>query len=379
MKNIILGLAVLICVLVGTVSSEAVIKQVGAKGECDTTLPGCDPPPVVSTLCLNPSTCARITAVDPSNSNLVYGTDGTNCRKSTDGGTTWADCAANPSTVVLPHYAVAQDGEVLAAGNGPGGAAFIIQRSTDGGVSWSNVFSTATVDGAGATIFTQKIACASSTLICIGGYLSAGNQFIGLSSADGGATWSSTSVGTSIGTFVGTVISSDGTSGVAPIRSGDGTVNYKGGVWDGSAWALSATWPNTAGALCGNPLFYNGSQAVFCKETTAATYTIRDADGLVQTTITLPNGFTSTPGTYVGYAVNLTPGNTKPLVIVGRDSRVGTSVWITIDGSTFVQTNQLSDTGFSINVPGSAYIAHSCAYFSSFQGANTTGILLKVC
>lgn len=379
MKKYIVGVLVVLASLIGIVSSEAVVKQVGMTGQCNTDLVGCRPIPVASTLCLNPSTCARTTASDPSDSNIFYGTDSTNCRKSVNGGVTWANCTANPSTVALPHYAVAVDGEVLAAGNGPGGTAFIIKRSTDGGVNWSEVYTTATVDGDGGSSFIQRIACARTTLICIAAYRSSGNQLIGLDSVDGGITWNETVMGVSFGTVVGVSINGVGDIGGVGIRFGDGVSNYKGGIWNGSTWALSSVWPNTAGALCNNTLIYNADLGVFCKETTAATHTIRDYNGQILSTITLPNGFTGVPGSYTGYMVSLSEGSDSPAAILGADNRVGSSVWISIDGVAFFQTTMLSDVGSQIAIPGSAYLANGCGYFSSNQAANPTGILLKVC
>lgn len=379
MKKYTVGALIGVVILLTIASSEAVVSQVGAVGECDTELVGCRPVPVAAIMCANPSTCSRITASDPSNANLLYGTDSANCRKSTDAGATWANCTANPSTVTLLHYAVAVDGEVLAAGNGPGGTTFIIQRSSNGGTSWTNVYSSATVDGDGAAVFKQRIACATTTLICIAGYRSAGNQLIGLHSIDGGASWIETSMGTSLGTVVGVGINSAGTIGGVGIRSGDGALNYKGAIWNGSSWALSSVWPNTAGALCSSVFIRNADFAVFCKQTTAAEYTIRDYNGQIQSTFTIPNGFTGVPGSYIGHMLSMTEGSTAPALIFGLDTRVGTSVWVSIDGSTFFQTLLLSDIGSAINTPGSAYLAHGCGYFSANQGVNPTGTVVRAC
>lgn len=380
MKKITLGLFILVVSLAYVVSSEAV-KRVGGASQCDTTISGCFPPPVLTTLCLNPSTCSRITALDPSNANLMYGTDATNCRKSTNGGPTWSNCAANPSTAVLVHYAVNQDGEVLAAGNGPGGTTFIIQKSNNGGVSWSNVFSSATVDADNATVFAQRIACAKTSLICIAVYRSPASQLMGLSSVDGGGTWSSIALGNDVASpIIGVELSDDGSMGLAGVKFSDGVSNFKAALWNGTVWSLSGIWPNTAGAQCYGVLFYNADVAEFCKETAAATYTIRNYQGTILKTFTLPNGFTGLPTSYSGIMIGLNPGSDKPLAILGADNRVGSSIWISIDGTSFIQTNLLNDVGQGVNgQQSSAYLANGCGYFSMNEAKNPTGIVMKVC
>ena len=382
MKKIILGLAILICVLVGTISSEAITK-VGAKGECDTTLSGCLYYPVTPTiLCQAPEFCTRVMAPDWSdtNSNRFYGSDGANCRKSIDGGDTWANCGSNPSATAYFQYAVTDLGTVLAGANDGGGTVFRIRRSTDGAVTWNTVYDGTPIDTLNATITNGRFRCGQFSGVCAFYGRDASNSMWSLVSVNDGVTWTlTTGIGTNIFNYINTAWSSEGDIGIGAVSAGDGFSTIRTMEWNGADYSRNATnFPTTAGGQCNWAFILDGLRRSICHETTlGTTYTMRSEDGTVQKTFSLPDVPSDNGGTQVGLAYSVA---TNWIGLLRTDTLGRTGIWISIDSATsFIKILATDPVGQGIGSQGSVFKGvNNCMYFSyvTTGAASTVG---KIC
>lgn len=386
MKRWLLGFSLLAVVLGGVVVSDAasIRKIIGA----NVNGPQSEIPLTPAILCQSPSLCARLVAPDWSdtNSERFYGTDGTDCRKSTNGAVTWADCGANPSaTAVYLHYAVTRNGTVLAAGNDGGGTVFRIARSTDGADSWSFAYNSAPIDLRAATVTNGRLRCSQDTDLCvyIGGS-SVGNQLWGLVSTNDGQSWTLTNPISATGNVAGYITSAmlnDGSLYYVSPSSGDGFNSNRSVVYDTANWTQNATlWPTTSGGQCNWTFFLAGIPRTICHETTLGTsYTMRDAQGATITTFNIPDVPSDAGGPQVGLAWSAT---SQSIHLVRADSAGQTGLWVSADaGVSFIKLFATDPAGQGISTQGSVFQGvDGCIYFAYLTTlGGTTSTIFKVC
>ena len=376
MKHVILLVCALLISGGLSISSQAevVSKMVGASADCN----GCITQPLTpAILCQAPSFCARIIAPDWSNTDIYYGTDGTNCRKSTDGAVTWANCTANPSTPVYSHYAVTLNGTVLAIGNDNGGTETRVRRSTNGAVSWSTVYSAAP---ANANTYSPngQFRCAATADLCTFVYRDPSNNMVSLRSTDDGLTWVvNSAIGTTLNVTMAMVMANDGLLGIAVPPNADGASNLRSLLWDGVQWTRSAVvWPTSSGGQCNWAFIIGDSRKGICHVgTTGAAYTIRDINGNIEKTFTLPDVPSDNGGSAIGLAISLT---STGIWLFRTDTAGSTGIWVSLDsGTSFVKLTTIDPPGSGIGNQGSIHHVGGCLVASYNTTAGST--VVSVC
>lgn len=375
MKKLLIGLLLAILCEVGITGSEAQVRQiVGGQAECDTALSGCNPIPLtVTTLC----TVSCPVEVSPSflNSNQFWGSTRTvgTCRRSVNGGTTWAACATQPFTTGnREFYAETANGSIIAVGTPTGPNTCTIRQSINNGTSWS-------------TVFTQVGACTSGLfegqrLICLnngqctflGSDASTAQVF---RTSNNGTSWvaGESAVAANCG-IVGAVW--DGTIGIMPSQApgcGGGGI-ARTFVASGDVWTQSATWNGTQGD-CWGKLILNGVVYATCQSSGATPdgrYTLRTSTGTNFLSMTIPNALiTSIDAGGVGIAPFANTVYMMAQVISG--GTMGT--WVSRDsGASFTQITSFTGGGAGIR-GGDAFFANGCVYFA----VGLTPMFGKIC
>lgn len=372
MKRLLYGMLLTLVVIgMPIVGSSAVQKILGGAADC----PACVVFPLTPViLCQAPEFCTRTMAPDWSDSETFYGTDMTDCRKSVDGGDTWNDCGSNPSaTATYPHYAVASDGSVLAAGNDSGGTVLRIKKSIDGGVTWSQVYESATEDGGGAFTGHTRLKCAQSTTekLCTFVYKDIGNNAISVVSRDNGDSWvADTIIGIIVYNPNGLALTNDGLLGIVQPDISDGFSNYRALIWDNASWERTTIWSATTGS-CYEQFVLNSARVGTCRVgATGITYQLRSEAGVVTKTFTLSDGFTGAITSGLAYSVT-----SNWIAMLKPDSAGNTGIWISIDaGTSFIKV--FSATG-PIGNQSDVFSANGCMYFSYLNGGGST--VGKIC
>jgi hypothetical protein len=286
-------------------SEGQVTRIVGGQAECDTALSGCIPIPLVLSLLCNGAAgnlnCPQYFAPDRSDTTgqTFYGINNNGsparCVKSTNGGSVWSACASNPfaTSIAGVYFGVASNGTLIASTNTATNTCEI-KISTNGGVSWSTVFTQATLfvcGGGGISETSSLIKCDAATNYCV--ILSFDQSVffnvIPINSTNNGASWAAGTTialggsngGTSAGVWGFATNDSQGiVSGVtmrstahATIRSGN---NYVIGPVMSNFGADTAT--NGCAAIINNGI----TQLLCSPESVAPTvFTLRDTTGLI--------------------------------------------------------------------------------------------------
>jgi hypothetical protein len=379
MKKILLTL-LLVLIGISQSNSATVNRIVGLNADCGTA---CQPIPLsVTILCQSPSFCSRVVAPDWTNEQRFYGTDGTNCRVSNDGGFTWSNCVSNPSTTAIYQaYAVARDGSIIAMGDDQ--LVLRVKRSTDGAVTWSTVFETSNRDNAVSPISPNvKLRCSRYSDICVYPYADTNSIPRVLMSTNNGVTWTEISLGGinaisyERGPFV---LTSSPTSEIGmwfPIAS-DGFNNYKPLLFTNGIWSLGSIIPTTTGGLCNWDYVINGNRRAICHVgSSGITYEVRNEAGTVINTFTLPDVPSDNGANTIGLSISVRPTGIWLL----RGTASGrTGLWVSNDsGVSFVKIFETDTAGFGIGNQGSIYEGvNGCIYASWVVPGSST--VIRVC
>jgi hypothetical protein len=227
------------------------------------------------------------------------------CLKSVDGGVTWSFCAADPFTTSFggttpSAFAMGSDGSLLAAVNVNNTTqSCVIKRSTDGGVSWTTVYTES--DGINAcsawniTAMPSPMKC--SPIPGVGNCILIGYDTTTLSKAtawystDFGASWNPLAAGISYSLssgsppISGAALSDDGQIGISGVTVAASTRSF---IYarDGATFLQSAVWGTAIGASKCEPFIYNGDPAVFCgSNNSTQTQQVMRISGTVPTTV----------------------------------------------------------------------------------------------
>jgi hypothetical protein len=371
----------LLLVLIGISQSNSatVNRIVGLNADCGNA---CQPIPLsVTVLCQAPSSCSRVVAPDWTNEQRFYGTDGTNCRVSNDGGFTWSNCVSNPGiTSAYLNYAVARNGAIIAADNDSGGSVLRVRRSTDGAVTWSTVFETGNVDSVATKISPNvKLRCSRYSDTCVYPFKDVSNNGRALVSTDNGATWTQVLIGTIVygnGPFV---LTSSPTSeiGMWFPNNSDGVSNFKPLLFTNGTWSLGSIIPTTTGGQCNWDYVINGNRRAICHVgSSGTTYEVRNEAGTVINTFTLPDVPSDNGQNLVGLAISVRPTGIWLL----RGTAAGrTGLWVSNDsGASFVKIFETDTAGQGIGNQGSIYEGvNGCIYASWTAGSSST--IIRVC
>jgi len=368
MAHWFLGALVVILSLLGIVSSEAVVKVAGITSQCDTTNSGCFTIPLQGTILCGPgATCPTQAAPSFTNSNRFWGGGGSSCRTSSDGGTTWANCATQPlSSGGQEQYAGSSDGGVIAIGDLAGTCT--IKKSTDNASNWSTVYSSVTAGCGGALTGGSKLKCLSDgrcDFVFVNGSTFLPNV---LHSDNDGNTWGLTVNG---GTVTSSYLSMawDGTAGIVTANTFR-SEKYTSGVWSEGAAAFAG-----CGTISGS-VVYNGVGYGLCKDPgTNEIFRIMTADGALFKNITL-TGIIQSGIPALAYSVGtdilyvMAPMNTAPsatvAVFVSRDNGVSF-------GKIFESPQSIN----SMTNRGDVFFANGCIYWSVLGGGSP--MFMKIC
>jgi hypothetical protein len=380
MKKILLTL-LLVLISISQSNSATVNRIVGLNADCGNA---CQPIPLsVTVLCQAPSFCSRVVAPDWTNEQRFYGTDGTNCRVSNDGGFTWSNCVSNPSaTAIYLNYAVAKDGSIIAIANDQ--SMLRVKRSIDGTVTWSTVFETSITDGAPGGLITPnvKLRCSRYSSMCVYPYRDSLGNTKALTSTDNGATWTETLIGGVNSIAYGNgpfVLTSSPTSEIGmwfPLAS-DGVNNYKAVLFTNGIWSLGSIVPTNSGGLCNWDYVINGNRRAICHAgVSGTTYEVRNEAGTVINTFTLPDVPSDNGQNAVGLSISVRPTGIWLL----RGTAAGrTGLWVSNDsGASFVKIFETDTAGLGIGNQGSIYEGvNGCIYASWIVPGSST--IIRVC
>jgi len=378
-KRLLIGATLFALIALGVKADAAnPAKIVGLVGACDTTVAGCIPIPLnPSFLCdgtgaiLDCPQYASPNFADTTGSQFYGLTNRVNpprCVKSINGGTGWGLCdagTASPFTGALDNlganFAVASDGSLIAAGD-QGTDNCIIRRSTNGGVSWTTVFTDSTTVnvscglGFGAPT-PNTLRCASANPYCVMiSFISGSFDLLAYWSTNNGASWST---GTpfnivSADAQIGVAVASNGSSGSLTRYAGN--YNTAGRVFaktSGADWTTDGLIPTPPGEADGNAfrcvsgaMIFSG-QSVLCGPGSALTTTYHfythGAGSTANAANVIPqNGLTNAQAPNfmaVGYSGTAA-------YIVGRNAATTQVViWVTQDTfSTMFQVGTLTPT-----------------------------------
>lgn len=383
-KKVVLSVVMAVGLLAAVQSDGASVNKIfGAAANG----PAPSVPLTPAILCQAPSLCARVIAPDWSDadSNRFYGWDGANCRVSTDGAQTWANCGSNASpTTNMAQLAVTRNGTVLFGANDNGGSVFRIRRSTDGANSFSTVYDSTPVDLLNAAIGpNMRFRCARDIDLCIFlGASSVGNQKWALVSTNDGLTWVLTnpiSLNANISGWFSVVMANDGSLYYAAPSGVDGFSAFRSITFDTANWVESAIWtPTAAGGVCNWSFLLAGNRRTICHDTTlGTTYTMRSEIGTIVSTFSIPdvpsdNGVSST-----GLALSVTDSS---IHLVRSDTTGRTGLWVSADsGNSFIKLFATDPAGQGIGNQGSVFQGvDGCVYFSYITTAFSSTVF-KVC
>lgn len=357
-----------ICVLLGllvTSRSYAVPQLFGATGECNLAFSGCTVIPLSPTILCSVS-CVNLSSPSFIDSDRFWGTTGTGCRTSLNGGMTWAACTTQPlSSGGQEQYAGASDGSVIAIGQVA--TTCTVKRSTDNGSNWTTVYtaaSTAIICG-GAISGGSRLKCLSDARCTFSTGHGVTGVPIALESTDNGQTW---------------VSSVYGAAGINPISM----------AWDGSAGIstsntlrsgkYAAGWSQGALAFAGcgtisGSVVYNNAAYGLCKDPTVGSTAVRlmTPDGVLFKTLTLPGAQT---GAGVGILAFGWATNVIYVVTAVNTSPQALGVWVSKDnGASFTLIYQTPTTTNSMQANSDIFAANGCIYFSG----GISAVFVRIC
>lgn len=307
------------------------------------------------------------------------------CLKSTNAAVSWSYCGSDPFTTSYnsqpASFGVASNGALLAAVNVNNTTqACVIKRSTDGGDTWTTVFTQNGTYFCGAwntTALPSTLKCAKSAANCVLYGWDTATTVSGTVwySTDYGLTWSHSGIlvnqAGSSPVGIGPAVSDDGNSIIAGVTTGQTSTTF---IYsrDGTTFAASAAWGTKIGASrCLTGFIYgSGSDpAIGCgANNSTGTWEVMRLNANVPTTIT-----------------QLTPGNGAPtsaqspdLLIMRWDENtyyLVTRIHSTGQPSAFVTTDSFSSlhylgsvnttTVFGSTPRGDIYKWRNSVYWSS--------------
>lgn len=357
---------VLLFMMLSVPNSDSAFKIIGVSVECDTSFAGCIPIPLSPTLLCSVS-CSNLTSPSFTDSNRFWGTIGTGCRTSLNGGMTWVACTTQPlSSGAQEQYAGAEDGSVIAIGQVA--TTCTVKRSTDNGANWTTVYtapSTAIICG-GAISGGSRLKCLSDGRCTFATSNGSTNFPVVLESEDNGQTW---------------VSSSFGSAGTNPI-----SFAWNGGVGIGTANTLrslkytAGSWGQGAAGFAGcgtisGSVVYNSAAYGLCKDPTVASTAVRlmTPDGVLFKTLTLPGAQT---GVGVGILAFGWATNVIYVVTAVNTSPQALGVWVSKDnGASFTLIYQTPTTTNSMQANSDIFAANGCIYFSG----GVSAVFVKIC
>lgn len=366
MKKLLIGLLLGIASLIGIVKSEAIVRIVGTTGQCDTTISGCNPIPLIpTTLCV--ASCVQNIAPDWKVPTRLWGVNTNACRVSVNGGVTWGACGTSNPT--------GSGGQTFIAGTGDGAAVVIgdngvnnclIKRSTDGGTVWTTVFTSAVIGSSSCTgqQGNSKLQCLSDGRCAYFGTRVTDSKPIVIHSDDNGLTWSISAGATAVpgGTVAMTWVGTDilGPAAAAGQRS---------------AFVQTAGWLVTASTGTWAEFCQSGINGVTGVCFVASTNTIhfRDNQGTLLSTSTLPGALTTNnTGLAFQYQSSVYVLDNKKVV----SGTVPFGIWVVpSSGGTGILLYTSPITANSSSFVGDMFFANGCIYFV----AGTTSTVGKIC
>jgi len=375
MKKLLIGLLLVVLCGIG-ISTDAAgpSRIVGLSSECDTNNIGCIVIPLtMSTLCTG-ATCPFRSSFSYTDSTRFWGSVGSGtgaCITSTNGGTTWNACTAQPFvTGANELYAGASDGSVIALGTTTGPTTCTFRRSTDNAVNWSTTFTLA-VDCNPGNNEGQYLYCLNNGICEAALNNSNLNTFRIFRSSDNGQNWTTGETGSaSCGTGAGSVW--NGSSGIIPSMDpgcgGGNLATAFNAVTD--TWTVSTAWTGTQGSCWGQVIISNVGYAS-CGS--AITYGFYTSTGATFRTFVLPGATLAVNNGGVAFALD----STVIYVFATATVPAGIGAYVSRDaGVTFGRLGTETSGGGAGIRGGNAFFANGCVYWS---GGTTTRRFAKIC
>lgn len=379
MKKAILSLLLVLMCVGASINVEAITRKiVGASSECDLAFSGCITIPTTGVVvCATTSTCPIRIAGDYVVATRMWGTRaGSSCRISNDNGVTWSNCPTLPEPISTS-IAGTGDGAVVVAGTTNGGTNCKIQRSIDGGTSWTTVYDATANDGLVGSCSTGSSGSLLKCTIdgeCVFLYDSGATTQRAITSSDYGLTWTAGGASSALGAGVRSMAFSGSSVGGIGVVSGGLRAFLQGaGVWNSTA-----IWAGTG--VCWGSIIYNSSARGLCS-TTAGTvvHTLRaGATGATDATLTLPDVY---PTGDENVGINGMAYGSNTAYIVGTLNKLTSGqltmgVWATRDN--FASIVKLFDTAQPTGAlrEGDVIFHQGCIWFS---GGNVAPMIGKIC
>ena len=325
MRYLLALLLLILSVTVDRSDGTALNTIIGAAAECPIISVGCNPIPLtLTTLCS--VNCSVLTQPSFTDENRIWGGNGANCRTSTNGGVTFANCTTQPfSSGARESYAGAKDGSVIGTGN-VGGVNCTIKRSTDNAITWTTVYTDAGVSCGGALTAQTEVKCLADESCTF--VHSNGSTLTVRRSTDNGQNWS---IVTTVGPFVVDVRSYTHTTDISIVPGI--SAGFRGGVATGATWLTTGLYPVGTSACLGS-FVLGGVAYASCYQGPGSVYAIRDGStGAIISTPTIEGALASagSGGVTIGYGSNVVylfaswvpPSGNSPIgVWVSRDSGI---------------------------------------------------------
>jgi hypothetical protein len=341
MKKILLTLLLLI--LTSVSYGATVNKIVGLNADCGNA---CQPIPLNVTVLCN-SNCPLRSAPSFTNEQRFWGSFGSGCRTSIDGGITWLDCPTQPfNSGGMEQYAGTADGAVIGVAALSSPARTSIKRSVDNGVTWNTVYEDTANRLTSLNSGNSKVRCFLNEYCFIAGVDAVDNHYFVLESTNNGQTWSvAFTKSNNVGGFNGdlyaisikdfrdhTVIASPSNSYSTTTRG----IMKIGNVWNSTAFL------NSGSVTCWGSFIFNDTPYGMCYDTQRRIINL--ITGLVEKSPTFnPDIFAAADGG-MSYGYNSTTIYSLQQVLV--NSVVRTGIYVSKDsGSSFVKISHVDTNG----------------------------------
>lgn len=299
----------------------------GSQVACVPESPVCNPPPQnFTTLCnqfVVGVSCPKSFHPSWVDSSRYWGSDGTSCVTSSNGGVNWANCATQPFAGGTVHVASSTNGHVIAVSDVFGLCTFMM--SVNNGTSWSTQF-TGVNTCAPTPSGSEQIRCQPASGQCDYVFVQSGVGVRAYRSTDNGATWAQTDTGSAVAATVSSMVF-NGSRGMAGGVMNTGNVATFAVV---GTWVLSTPWgapTNNFGETTASDWGSIGTPVGFVFEgVTTLQYKQINTDGTVLKSFVPPGAMV------VGFPIiTCFQFNSSVDYCVGLTTTGGQGFWVSID------------------------------------------------
>jgi len=360
----------LLCMTGGILPSSASSQPVsigaiyGAQIGCDPTFPGCHAPPLTLTVLCNQFVvnvnCPKTFHPSWIDNERFWGSDGTNCVTSANGGVNWSTCAVQPFAGTVTHVASTTNGNIVAVSSVAGTCT--IKLSINNGSSWATQFTDANqcLPIASAS---QMVRCQPSSGQCDYVFASPGVTTRTYRTVDNGNSWVQSNTASAVVQSATSMVF-DTSSGIA---GGSVSIGTREALATGGSWGVSNAWTGSNNYGGATAALWSGTSTLFAYEGVALVYRRLDSIGSVLKSFTpvgaRVTGFPSITcfqlSSFVAYCAGEVPAGTQ-------------AIWISQDDLT---TFTLLTSNAQVAGRATFFIVNGAVYISI---SGTTGAFYRV-